>query len=181
MKYLQDGGEADNQMNVLQSQRNDMKPEKFRTMTSRGLTVSDLRETEVVAAPVFIGNKPLWPISLHEKRFDNINKDPEILTRTKKIGQPKWELFDDRTIDFRNKIYAHNVYLPSQKLVSRRQGVDIKDMKKLVGRDDQPTKQNFYVAQAGSATHIDLMNLKTASKKTLLFGSYKTCGIVSMN
>ena len=56
------------------------------TMVSRGLTENDNKMTKVVAAPVFIGNKPLWPITLDEKRFDNIDKDPEILTRTKIIN-----------------------------------------------------------------------------------------------
>ena len=53
------------------------------TMASRGLTGNDAKITQEVAAPVFIGNKPLWPLTLDEKRFDNIDKDPEILTRTK--------------------------------------------------------------------------------------------------
>ena len=55
-------------------------------MVSRGLTENDTKMTQVVAAPVFIGNKPLWPLTLDEKRFDNIDKDPEILTRTKIIN-----------------------------------------------------------------------------------------------
>ena len=61
-------------------------------MTSRGLTITDEIETEVVAANVFIGNKPLWNEHLDEKRFDNVNKDPEILTRTKVPRMPKWNL-----------------------------------------------------------------------------------------
>ena len=82
-------------------------------MISRGLTYSDMRETEVIAANVFIGNKPLWHPTLDEKRFDNIDKDPEILTRTKVPHQPKWALFSSREIEFKSKVYNCNTYLPS--------------------------------------------------------------------
>eukprot|EP00354_Favella_ehrenbergii_P000523 CAMPEP_0170452468 /NCGR_PEP_ID=MMETSP0123-20130129/1356_1 /TAXON_ID=182087 /ORGANISM="Favella ehrenbergii, Strain Fehren 1" /LENGTH=105 /DNA_ID=CAMNT_0010714483 /DNA_START=208 /DNA_END=525 /DNA_ORIENTATION=- len=105
-------------------------------MTSRGLTMSDLRDTGVIAANVFIGNKPLWHTSLDDKRFENIEKDPEILTRVKVPRQPKWELFGARKIDFRLKVYNRNVYMPRQKLITRREGMCIKDMQKLVGRDE---------------------------------------------
>lgn len=63
--------------------KGDHRPQHFTNMTSRGLTINDMQESDVIAANVFIGNKPLWHTSLDEKRFDSINKDPEILTRTK--------------------------------------------------------------------------------------------------
>ena len=69
-----------------------MKPVPFTKMTSRGLTESDKHESDVIAANVFIRGKPLWHPHLDEKRFENIDKDPEILTRTKIINQPKWKL-----------------------------------------------------------------------------------------
>ena len=114
------------------------KPEHFRTMTSRGLTMSDFTDTKVVAANVFIGNKPLWHTSLDEKRFDNFERDPEVKSSTKVPRQPKWELFGQRKIDFRSKVYARNTYLPDQKLVMNREGVCVKNMKKLIGRGEQP-------------------------------------------
>ena len=74
-----------------------------------------MRETEVIAANVFIGNKPLWHPTLDEKRFLNIDKDPEILTRTKIRNQPQWARFARREIDFNDEVYSRNVYFPSQK------------------------------------------------------------------
>lgn len=66
--------------------KSEAKPEPFKNMTSRGLTVNDFADSAVVPANVFIRNKPMWAISLDDKRFDNIEKDPEILTRTKKTN-----------------------------------------------------------------------------------------------
>ena len=54
--------------------------------------MNDLRESEVIASNVFIRNKPLWHTSLDEKRFDNIDKDPVILSRTKVPNHPDWDL-----------------------------------------------------------------------------------------
>ena len=88
--------------------------------------MNDKRETEVVAANVFIGNKPLWHTNLHEKRFDNIDKDPAILTRTKVPHHPDWGYFSNREIDFRDKVYNHNTYVPLEKLVHKREGLSVK-------------------------------------------------------
>jgi hypothetical protein len=52
-------------------------------------------------------------------------------------------------------------------------------MEKNVGRGEQYTG-DLYVAQAGAACHIDLLDMKQAGKKTQLLANYKTCGIVSM-
>ena len=83
-RYVQDQSrrEPDRLASPFDKQQ-DSKPEHFRTMTSRGLTLQDQAESEVIAANVFIGNKPLWHTSLDEKRFDNFERDPECKSSTK--------------------------------------------------------------------------------------------------
>lgn len=75
----------------------------------------------------------------------------------KRVQHPKWERFSERTIDFRTHVYNRNVYKPKTALVTRRFEVGQNDMQKNIGRGDQYTG-DLYVAQAGAACHLDLLD-----------------------
>lgn len=56
----------------------------FKQMTNRCLTRSDANKhtIDVKSHNVHIGNKAHWGLTVHEDRFENINKNPEILSST---------------------------------------------------------------------------------------------------
>lgn len=93
-------------------------------------------------------------LSLNEKRFDNINKDPRCSTAIKNTDLPKWELISERQIDFRHIVYNRNVYKPKTSLVNRRFEVGHNLMNKKLGRNEQPIG-DYCLAQCGAGSHID--------------------------
>jgi len=50
-------------------------------------------------------------------------------------------------------------------------------MKRCVGRDEQ-YRGDYLAAQAGAASHLDMLDQKTADKKTKIQGNFKEGGLV---
>ena len=87
---------------------------------------------------VYIGNRALRGLSLNDKRFDNINKDPSCSSNIKNSHLPNWKYISDRQIDFKNVVYNRNVYKPKTSLVNRRFEIGHASMSKKIGRNEQP-------------------------------------------
>ena len=62
-------------------------------MTNRCLTKSDGFYIKVKPHNVHIGNKAMWGLTVHPDRFENINKDPEVLSSTHMKKLVKWDRF----------------------------------------------------------------------------------------
>ena len=105
---------------------------------------------------VFLGNKSLRGLDVHEARFENINKNPEISSKNKNTNLPEWKYISERRIDFSHQVYNRNVYSPQTKAVNRRTEMGHQDMTQKIGRGEQPIN-DFYLAQAGAGSHLDLL------------------------
>lgn len=87
---------------------------------------------------VYNGNKALRGLSLNDKRFDMINKDPKVSSQVKNTQLPQWKLNSDRLIDFRHQVHNRNIYKPKTSMVTRRTDVGHQLMTKNIGRNEQP-------------------------------------------
>ena len=83
----------------------------FERMTNCLLSKAD-ENLDVKSPNVFIGNAALRGHSLNDNRFENIEKMPGVSSEVKLAHLPQWKLISNRQIDFRLKVYNHNVYKP---------------------------------------------------------------------
>ena len=93
----------------------------FARMTLREMEKVDKR-IEVCSPNVYNGNKAMRGLSLNDKRFDMINKDPKVSSQVKNTHLPQWQLNSEKKIDFRHHVYNRNIYKPKTNIVTRRTG-----------------------------------------------------------
>ena len=111
----------------------------FERMTMRELDKVDIQynaKNDLKSPNIYNGNKALRGLSLNDKRFDNIEKNPKVSSNIKNTNLPKWELNSDRQIDFRNIVYNRNIYKPKTSMVNRRAEVGHALMDKKIGRNE---------------------------------------------
>lgn len=63
---------------------------------------------------VYIGNTALRGLETNAKRFDAIDKNPEVSSLNKNTQLPFWKDMSNRNIDFRLTVYNRNVYDPNK-------------------------------------------------------------------
>ena len=85
---------------------------------------------------IFIGNNALRGLDTNAKRFDSINKNPEVSSQNRNTQLPYWKDMSDRQIDFRLTVYNRNMYNPSKKATSRRLSAGHSKMEKKIGRHE---------------------------------------------
>ena len=113
----------------------------FERMNLRELDKADAgygAKNDLKSPNIYNGNKALRGLSVNDKRFDNINKNPSVSTASKNTYLPRWELNSDRHIDFRNIVYNRNIYKPKTDLTNRRAEIGHNVMRKTIGRNEQP-------------------------------------------
>ena len=113
----------------------------FERMTLRELDKAEAgygAKHDLKSPNIYIGNRALRGLTLNDKRFDVINKDPDCSSQQKNTHLPKWQLNSDRHIDFRHVVYNRNVYKPKTSMVNRRFEIGHASMNKKIGRNEQP-------------------------------------------